>query len=411
MDNRTEAPARVPGDGPGGMSAADGPDEAEPSATQDSQADAAEQQAGGAAGNGEVSGAAVGWQSEAASDGAASVGADAGGDRVADKAQPSRGKKADRTLAEATPAAGPPAPPAQPPAADGAAADTSADSGAAARDHTQLSGDEEPAPVSTYDVFRPAAPLRQEVPATPASGGPAYSPLPPDPPPSGPVAAAAQTSPLPSVAAVADGVRDVASRVSSSFSGGLARLSERTSQFRAGGAQRTAPTQPQPAPPEQPVTSPAAPGPQAPRPQVSRPPVARPQVRPAPGASRGQPRRALLRLERLEPWSVMKFSFLISLVCWVIFFIVVAVLYLTLSKLGVFHAIEQNWNLVTSNKSNQDGSRISEWLSGSRILGYTMIIGAMNVVLMTALATIGAVLYNLITTVTGGIEVTLKESD
>ncbi len=106
-----------------------------------------------------------------------------------------------------------------------------------------------------------------------------------------------------------------------------------------------------------------------------------------------------------------KFSFLISLVCWVIFFIVVAVLYFTLSKLGVLHEIEKNWNLVTTNKSNSSGSGIRAWLSASRILGYTMIIGAINVVLMTALATIGAVVYNLITALTGGIEVTLKESD
>jgi Transmembrane domain of unknown function (DUF3566) len=218
---------------------------------------------------------------------------------------------------------------------------------------------------------------------------------------------AAQTTPLPSVAAVADSVRDVASRVGSSFSGSFARLSERTSQFRTGASQRAARSQ-QAAPSQSP---PAASPPRSPAPQVSRPQLPRPQVRPAPSASRGQPRRALLTLERLEPWSVAKFSFLISLVCWVIFFVVVAVLYFALSKLGVFHEIEKNWNLVTTNKSSHSGSSISAWLSASRILGYTMIIGAINVVLMTALATIGAVLYNLITTLTGGIEVTLKESD
>lgn len=108
----------------------------------------------------------------------------------------------------------------------------------------------------------------------------------------------------------------------------------------------------------------------------------------------------------------MKFSFLISLVCWVVFFVVVAVLYFTLSKLGVFHHLESDWSLVTSNKKNPSGSQtLQSWFSASRILGYTMLIGAVNVVLMTALATIGAVVYNLITVLTGGIEVTLKESD
>ena len=40
-----------------------------------------------------------------------------------------------------------------------------------------------------------------------------------------------------------------------------------------------------------------------------------------------------------------------------------------------------------------------------------MLVGAINVVLITALATVGAVIYNLVTHLAGGIEVTLKETD
>jgi Flp pilus assembly pilin Flp len=45
------------------------------------------------------------------------------------------------------------------------------------------------------------------------------------------------------------------------------------------------------------------------------------------------------------------------------------------------------------------------------VLGYTMLVGAINVVLITALATVGAVVYNIATHVSGGIEVTLREAD
>jgi hypothetical protein len=142
------------------------------------------------------------------------------------------------------------------------------------------------------------------------------------------------------------------------------------------------------------------------------PPRTRPQVRITPDQQAGlQSRRAQLRVERVEPWSVMKFSFLISLVGWVILFVAVAILYVVLSKLGVFTSIEHTVGLVTSNKSNPAGSNASSWFRASRVLGYTMLIGAVNVVLITALATIGAVLYNLVTMLAGGIEVTLKESD
>lgn len=121
-------------------------------------------------------------------------------------------------------------------------------------------------------------------------------------------------------------------------------------------------------------------------------------------------RRAQLAVIRLEPWSVMKFSFMISLVGWVVLFVAVAGLYFVLSKLGVFHSIETSISSVTSGK-NSAGVKASHWFSASRVLGYTMLVGAVNVILITALATVGSVIYNLVTHVAGGIEVTLKETD
>jgi hypothetical protein len=122
-------------------------------------------------------------------------------------------------------------------------------------------------------------------------------------------------------------------------------------------------------------------------------------------------RRAQLVLARIEPWSVMKFSFMVSLVGWVILFVAVAALYYVLSKLGVFHSIQSTITDVTSSKGSSGADANGQWFSASRILGYTMLVGAINVVLITALATVGAVIYNLVTHLAGGIEVTLKETD
>jgi hypothetical protein len=124
----------------------------------------------------------------------------------------------------------------------------------------------------------------------------------------------------------------------------------------------------------------------------------------------GRGRRADLVLSRLEPWSVMKFSFLISLVAWVILFVAVAVLYFALSTLGVFDSVQRTLESVTSS-SGSSGVSVSKWFSASRILGYTMLIGAVNIILITAFATVGAMIYNLVTHVGGGIEVTLRETD
>jgi len=132
--------------------------------------------------------------------------------------------------------------------------------------------------------------------------------------------------------------------------------------------------------------------------------------RPGPKSQKTQARRANLVIARLEPWSVMKFSFLMSLVAWVVLFVAVALLYYALSGLGVFAAIQRTLSSVTSSQSSA-GVNLASWTSPSRVLGYTMLIGAVDIILITALSTIGAVIYNLVTHLGGGIEVTLKETD
>jgi hypothetical protein len=123
-----------------------------------------------------------------------------------------------------------------------------------------------------------------------------------------------------------------------------------------------------------------------------------------------QARRADLVVSRLEPWSVVKFSFLMSLVAWVVLFVAVAFLYFVLSSLGVFTSIQHTLTSVTSS-SGSSGTQLSHWFSASRVLGYTMLLGAVNIVLITALSTVGAMIYNLVAPLGGGIEVTLRETD
>jgi hypothetical protein len=126
--------------------------------------------------------------------------------------------------------------------------------------------------------------------------------------------------------------------------------------------------------------------------------------------SGAQARKANLVISRVEPWSVMKFSFLISLVLWIVMFVAVALLYYALSSLGVFAALQRTLASVTSSQGSA-GVDLTKWTAASRVLGYTMLLGAVDVVLITAISTVGAVIYNLVTHLGGGIEVTLKETE
>lgn len=124
-------------------------------------------------------------------------------------------------------------------------------------------------------------------------------------------------------------------------------------------------------------------------------------------------RKAHLTVSRVEPWSVMKFSFVVSLVCFIILFVAVAVIYATLSMLGVFEELTNMINALLEGDGGDDelGLNPAAWFSPGRVLGYTGVIGALNVVLITALSTVGAMVYNLVSDLVGGVDVTLSEAE
>jgi len=128
------------------------------------------------------------------------------------------------------------------------------------------------------------------------------------------------------------------------------------------------------------------------------------------GSSKRSARQAHLTIARVEPWSVMKFSFVVSLVAFVILFVAVSVIYGTLSALGVFTSLQHVVQSVTSSQDSA-GVNAAKWFTASRILSYTALLGALNIVLITAMSTIGAVVYNLTSRLIGGVEVTLRETE
>jgi len=130
----------------------------------------------------------------------------------------------------------------------------------------------------------------------------------------------------------------------------------------------------------------------------------------APAAAPPAPRQARLAVAHVDPWSVMKFSFMISLVCFIVAFVAVTVLYGALDAIGVFAAIQHALANVTSSQGSA-GVNVSSWFSASTILGYTAMFGAFDVVVITVLSTVGAGIYNLISRLVGGIEVTLREAE
>lgn len=125
---------------------------------------------------------------------------------------------------------------------------------------------------------------------------------------------------------------------------------------------------------------------------------------------RGRVRRARLRAVRLDPWSVMKTSFLLSIAAGVILLVAVAVIWKVLETAGVYDAVNRTVADVLGGASNAHFD-INEYVGLQRVLGITTLLCVVDVVLITAIATLGAFLYNLSAALLGGVEVTLAEDE
>ena len=129
------------------------------------------------------------------------------------------------------------------------------------------------------------------------------------------------------------------------------------------------------------------------------------------GAAARGPRRARLNLKRIDPWSVMKFSFAVSVVLFIVVVVATSVLYPALDAMGVWgevnHSLSDLVNASGGASAGTGGFRITAW----GVIGTSMLVGAVNVVLFTALATLGAFIYNVCADLVGGVELTLAERD
>jgi len=139
------------------------------------------------------------------------------------------------------------------------------------------------------------------------------------------------------------------------------------------------------------------------------------RVRPVPepsnqGRAGRTVRRARLRLVHVEPWSIMKTAFLLSVALGIVTVVAVGIVWGVLGAAGLWDSVN---TIVRDSIGDSTGSpfEIQKYLGTSRVLGFTMIVAVADVVLITAIATLGAFLYNLAAGLLGGIEVTFAEDN
>jgi hypothetical protein len=115
-------------------------------------------------------------------------------------------------------------------------------------------------------------------------------------------------------------------------------------------------------------------------------------------------------LTRLDPWSVMKTAFLLSIAFGIVIWVAVFIVWSAIGAAGVFDNIN---NTVREVLGNQEGDQfqIETYINTGKVMGFTTLLACADVLIITALATLGSFLYNIAATLLGGLEVTLASED
>jgi nitrogen fixation-related uncharacterized protein len=126
---------------------------------------------------------------------------------------------------------------------------------------------------------------------------------------------------------------------------------------------------------------------------------------PAGGTPLPRARRMRLTVQRLDPWSVLRLSFLLSVAVAVVTVVAMLLLWGLMASGGVFTSLETSANDILGGGSDT----ITRYFDFSTVLWVSVLLAVADVVLITALATLGAFLFNLATSLAGGLELSVVD--
>ncbi|NHN56191.1 DUF3566 domain-containing protein [Calidifontibacter sp. DB0510] len=125
-----------------------------------------------------------------------------------------------------------------------------------------------------------------------------------------------------------------------------------------------------------------------------------------PARKRSTPRRVRLTVSRVDPFSVFKIAFLLSVAIGIATVVMVAVLWTVLAGMGVFNNLN---DVLRSLDRNGSTFNILDYIGFGRVVSLSVLIAVIDVILMTAIATLVAFLYNICSSLVGGLQLTLTD--
>jgi hypothetical protein len=115
-------------------------------------------------------------------------------------------------------------------------------------------------------------------------------------------------------------------------------------------------------------------------------------------SKRPSTKQVRLKLVYVDFWSVVKLSFLVAICLAIISIVGAFLIYTVLDTTGIFNEADKLFKDITGGAQS-----LTAILSLGQVMGFTVVVALLDLVIVTALGAIMAVLYNLSVKVTGGV--------
>ncbi|QRV02191.1 DUF3566 domain-containing protein [Arcanobacterium phocisimile] len=116
-------------------------------------------------------------------------------------------------------------------------------------------------------------------------------------------------------------------------------------------------------------------------------------------------RRVKMTISRVDPWSALKLSFLVSVAIGIMIVIATAVLWFVLDSMHVWSQIDGLLKTLNSEALLELG----QFMEFGRVISFSVVVGVVETVLMTAFGALMALIYNVVAMLVGGFHVTVTD--
>ncbi|HEY6794053.1 MAG TPA: DUF3566 domain-containing protein [Kineosporiaceae bacterium] len=113
-----------------------------------------------------------------------------------------------------------------------------------------------------------------------------------------------------------------------------------------------------------------------------------------------------LTVARVDPWSAMKLSFLLSVAFAIATVVASVVVWEVLDAMGVWDSLNSQLRDIAGPTSKFN---LNDYVGLGRVMSIATLVAVVNVLVTMALATLGAVLYNIAASLVGGLNLTLSD--